>query len=75
MIVVERSSVLSTAESGILDMNTKTAGGSHVEHQGHWKVNGLLLHASPPVKDQFIYENIFKITKIMYEQNTGGAEW
>lgn len=32
-------------------------------------------HASPPFKDQFIYENILKITKIIYEQNTSGAEW
>lgn len=44
-------------------------------YQGHWKVDGLRLHASPPVKDQLIYENIFKITKIIYEQNTSGAEW
>ena len=33
-----------------------------VNYQDHWKVDGLLL-PGPPIKDQYIYGNIFKITK------------
>lgn len=45
-----------------------------VNYQDHWKVDGLLL-PGPPIKDQCIYGNIFKITRIIYEQNSSSAEW